>query len=139
MSLSKNISTYTDIHQILVAADKAKPAIYKAKTPGAANHFRQRANNYRRLLADQHNITPFDHLIFRKSESDPCATIIEEIAPEGVLETASGESVPIEKTVPADIIPKEGLTTATGESEPVNEAEAAAKALAAKLRSGDLF
>lgn len=52
MPMSKNVSAYYDVGQVLTAARKEGGGMYDLGTPKAATHWRMRAYYYRTLLAD---------------------------------------------------------------------------------------
>lgn len=140
MALSKNISTYADVHQVLVAAEKAGGALYLSETPGAAHQFRLRGNYYKKLLSEIHNVHTFDALVLRKSLSNDCETRIEINRPVGKIFSLDGTEIEPELSTPADIIPKAGsLRTPEGKEIISDPVEQEARALMARLSKGDLF
>lgn len=121
MALSNSISTYGDVHRVLQTAVQHGGGSYRLPTPGAAKHFRMRANHYRSLLhreqrANQTVLRPteteFDALIFRLDADDPCTVIIttelvgEFISPSGevvaVAEPVQNQS-PALSSIPDDL------------------------------------
>lgn len=139
MAMSNNIYTYTDVHQVLAAADKYGGGRFISTSKNAANYWRMRANKYRALLKEKHGVCTFDAYIFRADPLDPCTTLIELNRPQGKFLAPDGTEITPELSTPADLINPSGsgYVTPDGEAKETSEAGKLAEDLAERLRRGE--
>ena len=113
MPLSKNVSQYQDIRQVLDAMMRqALPGTITFPTSGKATYWRQRANYFRSLLHQQQRDqlehlpgavteTPYDKLVFR--QNGPQIIIAEYVGVEdATLLDADGNPIDLTPPEPAD-------------------------------------
>jgi hypothetical protein len=106
----KSPSQYSDVAKVLDAALAAGGGLYRLPTSGKAIRWRQRAYGLRKLLIEIDEKrkqglapagSPYDTMILRIHESDPCVVRIETLQPEGELTTLGNAPMPALPTVTA--------------------------------------
>lgn len=105
MPLSKNLHTFLDVEQILLAARESNGAIYTLANYADAVSWRRRAYQYRKLLAEQTGslagpgATPWDdmRLILNKGECD--VKILFGPSGMGELRSLGGEPITAEEVL----------------------------------------
>lgn len=116
MSLSNTLGAYADIEQLFQGVLAHGPAVVRLGTRAQAVRFRQRAYHYRTLLRQtpsSRGASPFDHLVVRIPDTDPCAVRVEPQANltlgNVTFDNPSATLPPAESFVRPDVPPAAGL------------------------------
>ena len=90
MSMSRNLSAYSDIAGVLAAAITAGEATFRLESPGKALHWIQRAYYMRRLIHEKQGFSEYDGMKLTSKEKE--VTIRFDII-EGVLRDGKGKVI----------------------------------------------